>query len=184
MDILHWPDPILANETQSVEEITDETLALMNEMEDTLRSSGGHGLAANQVGRSESILVYRVQQEEDTDVLEGVMINPQITENGEDVVYYKEGCLSFPGIQIVCQRWKEIVVEFMDADGNQQTLEADGPLAVVLQHEIDHLNGEVFTRFISRIQRDIVNRKMKKMKKKQKILGKMKDKYLSKVVAP
>ena len=130
-------DPVLRTETQAVEEVDDKIRNLIENMAETMYAADGVGLAAPQVGVSKKVIVV--------DIGEGLLslINPEIIDSS-GLVCEEEGCLSIPKQNKMVTRDEQIVVEALDKDGNQLKLEAEGLLARVLQHEIDHLNGILF----------------------------------------
>lgn len=131
-------DPILRNKSREVTEITDRIKVLLDDMVETMYEAEGVGLAAPQVGILRRVIVI--------DIGEGPMkiINPVIFEEDGEVVGL-EGCLSIPGISGDVARPEKIKVEYLDIDGNEQVIEAEGPLARVFCHEIDHLDGILYT---------------------------------------
>ncbi|MEA2485129.1 MAG: peptide deformylase [Actinomycetota bacterium] len=138
-----FPDPVLRERAQEVPEITATHRRLVDDMVETMRDAPGVGLAAPQVGVLERIFVWEV---EDT---WGVVVNPTIVARSEDVVEEEEGCLSLPGLAYDVVRTAQVRVEGLNLDGNNLSFEADGLLARVCQHEIDHLDGVLF---IDRLQ--------------------------------
>jgi|SRR5699024_2412359 len=131
-------DPILRKKSRAVTEITDRIKILLDDMVETMADAQGIGLAAPQVGILRRVIVI--------DIGEGPIkiINPEITQKeGEEVAI--EGCLSIPGISGDVPRPEKIKVQYMDVEGNEQVLEAEGPLARVFCHEIDHLDGILYT---------------------------------------
>lgn len=154
-----WPDPILNKKCEQVTDFNDEIGQIVVAMMKLMYSADGIGLAAPQAGINKRIIVYRVEDEE------GYLINPEITLKSEEKQVIKEGCLSFPGVMIGVERHQHVTVKYQDAAGEQQIMKASGLLAQMVQHEVDHLDGVVFTRYLSHLKRDVVNRKMKKIKK-------------------
>jgi peptide deformylase len=133
-----FPDPVLRERAQEVPEITATHRRLVDDMVETMRDAPGVGLAAPQVGVLERIFVWEV---EDT---WGVVVNPTIVARSQDLVEEEEGCLSLPGLAYDVVRTAQVRVEGLDLDGNNLSFEADGLLARVCQHEIDHLDGVLF----------------------------------------
>ncbi|MCK8823620.1 peptide deformylase [Fuchsiella alkaliacetigena] len=130
-------DPVLRTETRAVEEVNDKTRRLLKDMAETMYAADGVGLAAPQVGVSKRIIVV--------DIGEGLLslVNPEIIDTSGEVCG-EEGCLSIPERNKKVSRAEQIVVEALDEEGNQVKIEAEGLLARVLQHEIDHLDGILF----------------------------------------
>jgi peptide deformylase len=138
-----FPDPVLRERAQEVPEITSAHRRLVDDMLETMRDAPGVGLAAPQVGVLERIFVWEV---EDT---WGVVVNPTIVARSDTVVEEEEGCLSLPGLAYDVVRTAQVRVEGLGLDGSKVSLETDGLLARVCQHEIDHLDGVLF---IDRLQ--------------------------------
>jgi peptide deformylase len=143
-DVVKYPNPILRQQAKSIPKVDGGLKTLIDDMVSTLRTEHGLGLAANQVGVLQKILVY-----DDGSGL-GILINPKIVSaEGEQVG--TEGCLSVPGLQGQVKRAQQIVVKGMDATGKTVKIKAEGLLARIFQHEIDHLEG---TLFIDRVEPD------------------------------
>ena len=172
-----WPDPVLATKARAVETVDGEIQQLVVDMFETMHKANGIGLAANQVGVPVRVLVCdldprgnakddpEVQAELDAWGYKGAMafINPEIIE-ADGTIEWEEGCLSVPSITDLVKRKERVVVRALDASGQSFTLEAHGLYAVCLQHEIDHLNGKVFVEYLSRLKREVIKRKMERLK--------------------
>jgi peptide deformylase len=132
---------------------------LIADMKDTLQSVGGLGLAANQLGRDESVCLVKL----DDNVL--IMVNPQITSRGGEKKTSIEGCLSLPDITAKVERDETISVKFInpDAEWSEQEIQVEFPNSVVIQHEVDHLNGKLMTDELSPMQRNLIQTKLKKV---------------------
>jgi len=153
-------DPILRKETVKVTEVTDELRRLVDDMFETMHAASGIGLAAPQVGRAERLTVIDIGEEGPGPL---VLFNPEITsESGE--VKWEEGCLSIPEIYGDVTRSARVTVEAMDREGRPFTIDAEGLLAVCLQHEIDHLHGKLFIDYLSLLKRRSALAKWEKMK--------------------
>jgi peptide deformylase len=156
-----------------VETVTDETRALIRDMFETMYAAPGIGLAAIQVGVPKRILVIDLQdpEEEGSEPVRNplVFINPEILENSDREVPYSEGCLSIPDQYAEVDRPDRVRVRWLDEQGAAHEEEIEGLLAVVIQHEMDHLNGILFIDHLSRLKRDMV---LKKLLKQRKELGK------------
>lgn len=138
-------DDILAKKSKEVEVIDERIKELAQDMLDTMYKSDGIGLAACQVGILKRIVVYDVRYIEEDAKKEGhVLINPKITSRSKTMVEVEEGCLSFPDVYKPVIRHEKITVEYTDLDGKKKKINATGMEAIVLQHEIDHLDGIVF----------------------------------------
>lgn len=155
-----YPDPILLRPTVSVAEVDDEVRRFVEDMRDTMYEAPGIGLAANQLGDTRRICIVDVTAGEQPDSLV-VLINPVIAElvgcqTGE------EGCLSFPDVTIDVERAEKIRVEALGLDGRPYELEAEGLLSRAIQHECEHLAGQVFLRNISALKRELVKKQIRK----------------------
>ncbi|MFN7114132.1 MAG: peptide deformylase [Alphaproteobacteria bacterium] len=173
MPIYVAPHPVLKKPAEPVAAVTDETRQLVKDMFETMYATRGIGLAAPQVGLSLRVLVMDVEQtggETDEDgnsaaFIPGkpvAVINPEIVWTSETLNTYEEGCLSIPGQYAEVERPEKVRVKYLDENGQPQEMEADGLLATCLQHEIDHLDGVLFTDHLSSLKRDMLMRKLKK----------------------
>ncbi len=160
------PDPRLKTKSAPVDSITTEIRALAADMFDTMYHEKGIGLAAVQVGHLKRLLVADVEwREEGGAGKQYVLINPEIVGSDEEPFIYKEGCLSFPDQFADVERPKSVRVRYTDLEGKQQETEFTGLLATCIQHEIDHINGITFVDHISRLKRDMIIKRLQKMKK-------------------
>ena len=164
--ILTYPDKFLRQPTKQVLNIDHVIQELIDDMTDTMYEAPGVGLAAIQVGSNQSILVYNSHPEEANRPAE-VIINPKIVDSKGEIISQDEGCLSVPDFRSDVKRASSIVVEGLDRDGNPIQIEAEGYLAIVLQHEIDHLNGKLFIDHLSALKRELYKRRVKKMLRKK-----------------
>lgn len=165
LKVLTYPDPILNLPAEPITKITKEIKTLAANMLYTMEQSNGIGLAANQIGVLKQIAVINIENPEPESAktkMPLVLINPKIIFASAELMEYEEGCLSFPGLSITIQRPKKVITEYLDLDGNKQTIEAENLLAICLQHEIDHLKGILFINKVSLLKRDILLRKYKK----------------------
>jgi len=160
------PDPILRQPSKTVERVDDDLRRLADDMLETMYDAPGIGLAAVQVGEPLRMLVMDVAKE-DEEKQPFVLVNPQIVATGDDVSTYEEGCLSIPDYYAEVERPAAVTVKYLDRDGKEQTLAADGMLATCVQHEIDHLNGVLFIDHISKLKRDMVVKKFTKLAKQR-----------------
>jgi len=167
LTVLHAPDPLLKRKALPVESVTDEIRTLMDDMLETMHAEKGIGLAAIQVGVTKRVIVVDISDGEDPDAPRTVlkMANPEVLWSSDERRSYEEGCLSLPDQYAPVVRPERIKVRYLDYDGEAQEIDADGLLATCIQHEIDHLDGILFVDHISSIKRDIILRKLKKMKK-------------------
>ncbi|MBU6442352.1 MAG: peptide deformylase [Alphaproteobacteria bacterium] len=162
--ILTAPDPRLKAVSQPVAGIDAELRTLIADMIETMYDADGIGLAAIQVGAAKRLLVLDIDQK-DGGRNPRVFINPVITAASEETAVMEEGCLSVPEIWDEVERPVRITLEYMDGEGAQQTLEADGLLATCLQHEMDHLDGVLFLDHLSKLKRSMALKKLAKAKK-------------------
>lgn len=158
------PDPILRTESEPVERVDEEIRTLADDMLETMYDAPGIGLAAIQIGIPRRLLVIDCAKE-DEEPAPMVFINPKVVASSDERSVYEEGCLSIPDYYAEVERPAQVTVDYVDRDGKQQQIEADGLLATCLQHEIDHLNGVLFIDYISKLKRDMVIRKFTKMAK-------------------
>lgn len=162
MPIITLPDPQLRKVSAPIERVDAELLKLADDMLETMYDAPGVGLAAVQVGVLQRLIVLDVSDDEDKPQ-PMTLINPEILKLGDTTRVHEEGCLSIPDFRLEIERPATVVVGYLDREGKPQELQADGLLATALQHEIDHLNGKLIIDFLSRLKRDIVVRKFKKI---------------------
>ena len=172
--IYETPDPVLRQISKPVEVFDDALKTLIADMFETMYHAPGIGLAAVQVGEPIRLLVMDLQEPENPDDEESppvkeprVFINPEILWHSDMEVPYTEGCLSVPDQYAEVMRPEKIRSRWQDADGNVHEQEMDGLLAVCLQHEMDHLEGVLFIDHLSRLKRDMVLKKLAKMRKER-----------------
>lgn len=158
-----YPDPVLLRPTREVERIDDEVRDLVRDMAQTLHDAPGIGLAANQVGVDLRLCIVDLSGGEEPDQLQ-VFINPRLALSGT-IEVGEEGCLSFPDVTLDVDRSVDAVVEALDLDGKPFTLETQGLLARVLQHECEHLDGQTFLRNVSPLKRELVKKRIRKRMK-------------------
>jgi peptide deformylase len=151
---------ILRTKCKNVEKIDDNTRVTLDKMLKTMYENRGIGLAANQVGLTERLVVIDLQEDDVKNPI--FLVNPEIVWKSKETACGEEGCLSVPSERAEVIRFKEVKVKYLDKDGTEKTIEADGLLAVCLQHEIDHLNGKIFIDHLSKIKKDIILKKLKK----------------------
>jgi peptide deformylase len=163
--IIKLPDPILRKVSAPVERVDNELRKLADDMLETMYAAPGVGLAAVQVGVSRRLIVLDTAKGENEPPRPLVLFNPEIIALGSELREHEEGCLSIPGVRIDIERPSSATVRFLDREGKRQELAADGLLATVVQHEIDHLNGRLIIDFLSRLKRDIIVRRFKKLAK-------------------
>ncbi len=159
LPILCYPDPRLHTVAQPVRAVDARIRQLVADMLATMYDASGIGLAATQVNVHERLVVIDVSEERNAPL---VLINPEITWASAEKIMNEEGCLSVPGIYDGVERSVSIRLSALDGDGKPQTLEADGLLAVCIQHEMDHLLGKVFVEYLSPLKRNRIKSKMLK----------------------
>lgn len=161
LDVLHYPDPRLRIKAKAISEVDEGIRKLAEDMFETMYDAPGVGLAATQVNVHKRILVADVSETHDQPVC---LINPKIlaAEGDQET---EEGCLSVPGIFELVHRAERIKVEALALDGKPQQLEAEGLLAVCIQHEIDHLDGKLFVDYLSRLKRNRIRKKLEKLQR-------------------
>ncbi len=161
LPILHFPDPRLRNQAQPVAKVDDETRALLDDMLETMYAAPGIGLAAPQVNVAKRVIVIDISEERNDP---HYFVNPEIlTQRGNEV--FEEGCLSVPNIYENVERAAWVRVQALGRDGQPYELEADGLLAVCIQHEIDHLEGKLFVDYLSELKRGRIRKKMEKWRR-------------------
>ncbi|MBV7256352.1 peptide deformylase [Pacificimonas sp. WHA3] len=172
LPIIETPDPLLKQVSQPVDAVTDELRVLMDDMLETMYAAPGIGLAAVQVGHPVRALVIDLQElpegeEDDEKRVRNPMyfVNPEILETSEEMTSYNEGCLSVPEQYADVKRPSTITARWLDYDGKPHEREIGGFLATVLQHEMDHLEGVLFIDHLSKLKRDMVLKKLTKMRR-------------------
>lgn len=171
LDIIEYPDPFLKTVAQPVEKIDDELKTLVDNMAETMYAAHGVGLAAIQVGVPKALVVIDISDPEGPEKDLKVLINPKITAMDDEIVSEGEGCLSFPDFRADVPRTRKVTVEYTDLDNNHVVTEAEDFLAIVLQHEIDHLLGKTFFELASPLKRDMYKKKLQKQAKMDKMNG-------------
>ena len=162
LHILNYPDSRLHTVAKPVVAVDARLRALANDMFETMYEAEGIGLAATQVNVHERLIVIDISAERDQPL---VLINPEIIWSSDEKKTGDEGCLSVPGIYDGVERSTAVRVRALDLDGKQQTHEAEGTLAVCIQHEMDHLLGKVFVEYLSPLKRNRIKTKMIKQQK-------------------
>jgi peptide deformylase len=157
LPILCFPDPKLHTVAKPVQAVDARIKALIADMLDTMYEAKGIGLAATQVDVHERLIVIDVSEERDEAL---VLINPQTVWTSPEMHLNEEGCLSVPGVYDGVQRHDAITVSALDGQGKPHTVQADGLLAVCIQHEMDHLMGKVFVEYLSPLKRNRIKTKM------------------------
>lgn len=161
-NILSYPDPRLHTVAKPVQAIDQRIKTLAADMLETMYEANGIGLAATQIDVHERVVVIDVSEERDEPL---VLINPEITWASDEKVVNEEGCLSVPGIYDGVERSTSVKVKAMNAEGQEQSIEAEGLLAVCIQHELDHLLGKVFVEYLSPLKRNRIKSKLQKQQR-------------------
>ncbi|MEQ8896111.1 MAG: peptide deformylase [Roseovarius sp.] len=165
--ILIHPDPRLKKVCDPVGDVSDEMRALAEDMLETMYDAPGIGLAAPQVGVMSRLLVMDCIKEENETPRPMVLINPEIVASSDETNVYEEGCLSIPEQFAEVTRPKLVDVRWMDLEGNEQQETFDGLWATCVQHEIDHLNGKLFIDYLGPMKRQMITRRMQKLKREK-----------------
>lgn len=160
LPILHYPDPKLRTIAQPVAEINDEICQLVSDMFETMYEAKGIGLAATQIDRHIQLIVMDLTEDRSEPM---VFINAQVTPLTEECAVYKEGCLSIPQVYDDVERPTRVKIEYLNLDGEQVEVEAEGLFAVCIQHELDHLNGKLFVDYLSPLKRQRAREKVEKI---------------------
>lgn len=163
LEILSIPDPRLKVKAEKVTDVST-IQTLIDDMLETLYATGnGIGLASTQVGRKEAVVVIDISDERNDPL---ILVNPEVV-SGENKALGQEGCLSVPEYYADVERYTSVVVSALDRDGNPITIESDEFLAIVMQHEIDHLSGNLFIDYLSPLKQKMAMKKVKKYVKAQ-----------------
>jgi peptide deformylase len=162
LTILNYPDPRLHTVAKPVAAVDDRVRQLASDMFSTMYQANGIGLAATQVDVHQRLIVMDVSEERDQGT---VLINPELVWASPEMVKNEEGCLSVPGIYDGVMRHERVRVKALDLDGATREFDAEGLLAVCIQHEMDHLLGKVFVEYLSPLKRNRIKTKMLKAQK-------------------
>ncbi|WP_170377497.1 peptide deformylase [Ruegeria atlantica] len=166
-NILIHPDPRLKKVCAPVADLSDELRKLADDMLETMYDAPGIGLAAPQIGVLDRLIVMDCIKEEGETPRPLIMFNPEVIASSDETNVYEEGCLSIPEQFAEVTRPKVVDVTWMDRDGNLQKETFDGLWATCVQHEIDHLNGKLFIDYLKPLKRQMITRKMQKLKREQ-----------------
>ncbi len=165
LPILCYPDPRLHKVAQPVQAVDERLRALIDDMLETMYEANGIGLAATQIDVHQRLVVIDTSEERNQPM---VLINPEITWMSDERVKGDEGCLSVPGIYDGVERATAVKVTALDRDGQTQNIEAEGLLAICIQHELDHLKGKVFVEYLSPLKQGRIKTKMVKAQKAER----------------
>ncbi len=158
LDVLSFPDERLRTAAKPVEEVNDEIKQLVSDMFETMKDENGIGLAATQVNRHVQVVVMDVSEDQNEP---RVFINPEIIRKDGSTIS-EEGCLSVPGNYAKVERAESITVKALDQNGESFELDAEGLLAICIQHELDHLKGKLFIDYLSPLKRQRIRKKLEK----------------------
>ncbi|WP_189368222.1 peptide deformylase [Tateyamaria omphalii] len=164
--ILH-PDPRLKKTADAVSDLSDELRRLADDMLETMYDAPGIGLAAPQVGQLQRLIVLDCVKEEGEAPRPLIMFNPEIVASSDELNTYEEGCLSIPEQFADVTRSAEVEVRWIDRDGKERSEGMDGLWATCVQHEIDHLDGKLFIDYLKPLKRQLITRKMQKLKRER-----------------
>jgi len=164
LPILNFPDPRLHTVAKPVVQVDARIQSLIQDMLETMYEANGIGLAATQVDVHERLIVIDVSEERDQPM---VLINPEQVWASVERHINEEGCLSVPGIYDSVERFDAVHVRALDGDGNHRVIQADGLLAVCIQHEMDHLMGKVFVEYLSPLKRNRIKTKLLKAQREE-----------------
>lgn len=159
LNILEFPDPRLRIVAKSVAQVDESLHQLLDDMLETMYHAQGIGLAATQINVHQRVVVMDLSEERNSPQ---VFINPEVEPLSDELVPYQEGCLSVPGFHEDVHRPQRVRIRALDRQGTPYQLEADGLLAVCIQHECDHLNGKLFVDYLSSLKRDRIRKKLEK----------------------
>ena len=165
LPILCYPDPKLHTVAKPVSTVDARVQTLIVDMLETMYEAKGIGLAATQINVHERLIVMDVSEERDAPL---VLINPQLVWSSAETHLNEEGCLSVPGIYDGVERFDAVTVTALDAQGQSRLIEAEGLLAVCIQHEMDHLLGKVFVEYLSPLKRNRIKKKMLKAQREER----------------
>jgi len=160
--IITLPDTVLRQVSKPIETVDADVVQLADDMLETMYDAPGVGLAAIQIGIAKRIVVLDVA-DEDEQQAPLTLINPEIVTHGDAMRSHEEGCLSIPEVLVEIDRPTPVTVRYVDREGKPQEIVADGLLGTAIQHEIDHLDGKLIIDYMTRLKRDIVMRKFKKL---------------------
>ena len=159
LNILHYPDNKLRQKGEKINAFDDNLKKISDDMLETMYAAKGIGLAAVQVNLPIRLIVIDISESRNEPI---ILVNPIINDRKEKIIF-EEGCLSVPGFYEKVERYNDISVTYNDIDGNTINKNAEGLLAVCIQHEIDHLDGKLFVDYISEIKRDRISKKLQKL---------------------
>lgn len=166
LTVLHFPDPRLRNKALPVDAVGEDIGQLSRDMLETMYAEKGIGLAATQVGVPKRVVVMDLSEGKDSPM---VLVNPEIKEKS-GIEEMEEGCLSVPGFFETVRRAEQVVFQYLNLEGEEMEVRADGLLAVCVQHEIDHLDGKLFIDYLSPLKQQRLRKKLEKRQKAPALL--------------
>ncbi len=167
LKIYEYPHPVLKQKAEKVAVVDDQLRTLLDDMLETMYAANGCGLAAPQIGLSKRVVVIDIAHEgEEPAPL--YMVNPEIVWRSEEMEIGEEGCLSLPEMRAEVERSISVKINYLDYNGKECKLQADGFLAVAAQHEIDHLDGILYIDHLSRLKRQMLVKKLEKSRKEKR----------------
>lgn len=158
LKIVNYPHPALSKKTELVNEFNEDFKKLLENMKFAMKNRSGIGLAANQLAVNKKVFIMQLSD----DAPVKVFVNPQIIDVSVETVPFKEGCLSFPGLTVETTRYKSIILQYQDENGNTNNVELDGLASICAQHEMDHLEGITFLDKLSPLKKALLLKKLKK----------------------
>ena len=168
LNILEYPDPRLRKKAAPVAQVDDDLRKTIDDMFETMYNAPGIGLAATQVNVHQRLLVLDVSEDKSQPM---VFINPEITVLDPEPLGHEEGCLSVPGYYELVERPRRVHIKALNRNGDPFEMEAEGLLAVCVQHETDHLDGKLFVDYLSSLKRQRIKRKLEKEQRQQKSMA-------------
>jgi len=169
LKIYEYPDPILKEKSEKVAKVDSQILMLLDNMLETMYEANGVGLAAPQVGVLKRMVVIDVEQDEEKNHTNPLFfINPEIVWHSEEITICAEGCLSIPKQSADVERFKKVRIKFINRDGKEEEITAEGFLSIAIQHELDHLDGILYIDHISRLKKNMLLKKLRKLREEEK----------------
>ncbi len=169
LPVITVPDPILRKQALAIERVDEPLRRLMDDMFSTMYDAPGIGLAAPQIGISRRLIVMDPTRDEEPK-RPLIMVDPEILERSHEMRLHEEGCLSIPDFTGEVERPARTRVSFIDREGKRQEMECEGIWSTIVQHEIDHLNGVLFIDYLSRLKRDMIVKKLTKVRRAEQAL--------------
>jgi len=176
LQLRYYGDSVLEIPCEPVKEVDSEVVSLIDSMVETMHYEDGVGLAAPQIGVTKRIIVIDISRGQLKKELV-VLVNPEILDKSSETIVLKEGCLSFPDIDANVERPKSIKIRALDRNGQEFQLEANNMLARIIEHEIDHLDGILFTERMTRLEKELITGRLRKLRKET--ISSLKNKSLS-----